>query len=90
MAFSSLATACGLFCGFCRFYMRGECKGCGSEDRRECAVYRCCRVENGLTFCKECKRFPCEKLRGSMGLDPGWLEELARLPAKRWSTDARP
>ena len=64
--------------------MNEECRGCGSIDREECAIYGCCRVEKGLQFCSECDDFPCEELRSSLGLDPKWLEELAKLPGKRW------
>jgi hypothetical protein len=85
MAFSSLATPCGLFCGFCRFYMNKECKGCGSEDRQACTIHRCCRVDKGLIFCTECERFPCDELKESVGLDARWLEALAQLPPKRWN-----
>ena len=84
MEFSPLATACGLFCGFCRYYMNEECRGCGSIDREECTIYRCCRVDKGLQFCSECDDFLCEELSNSIGLHPKWLEELAKLPGKRW------
>ena len=85
MEFSPLATPCGLFCGFCRYYMNEECGGCGSADREGCTIRTCCRVEKHLHFCTECEDFPCAKLESSVGLDPRWLEDLAQLPLRKWS-----
>jgi hypothetical protein len=83
----TLATPCGLYCGFCRFYMNGDCRGCGSEDRRDCQLYQCCRVEKGLRFCTECEAFACAQLKASVGLHPGWLEELEKQPLERRMRD---
>ncbi|MFX0096524.1 MAG: DUF3795 domain-containing protein [Candidatus Hodarchaeota archaeon] len=83
MSGDSLATPCGLYCGFCRFYMNQECRGCGSPDRLDCNILKCCRGDKNLQFCTECEDFLCKELRNSIGLDPRWLEELAKLPLKR-------
>ena len=82
MEFDSLATACGLYCGFCRFYMDEECKGCSSVNRADCTLYKCCRLDRKLRFCTECDDFPCSELKSSVGLHPDWLEELAKQPLK--------
>ena len=85
----SLATACGLFCGFCRFYMNDACKkdekcmGCGSESRAGCAIYKCCRVDKGLRFCTECEDFACAEMKNSAGLHPHWVAELEKLPPRK-------
>jgi len=85
MEFDSLATPCGLFCGFCRFYMNEECKGCGSVDRLDCKLYKCCRLDKRLHFCTECDDFPCTELRANIGLHPDWLDELAKQPLEKRS-----
>jgi hypothetical protein len=79
MEVDALATPCLLYCGSCRYYMTGECRGCGSEDRAGCKIFDCCRGEKKLRFCTECTEFPCAVLKKSVGVHPGWLEEQAKL-----------
>lgn len=74
-----LATPCGLYCGSCRFYLGKQCAGCGTADREGCAIFACCHDERHLRFCAECTDFPCERLRSSVGLHPGWLERQAEI-----------
>ncbi|MHA1168905.1 MAG: DUF3795 domain-containing protein [Candidatus Hodarchaeales archaeon] len=83
MESDSLAAACGLYCGFCRYYMNESCKGCGSEDRADCTLLKCCRIDKGLVFCSECDEFPCKSLKSSTSLHPKWLEDLAKQPLKK-------
>ncbi|UCH57569.1 MAG: DUF3795 domain-containing protein [Candidatus Bathyarchaeota archaeon] len=83
MVFNELATPCGLYCGSCRYYMVEECRGCGSEDRPDCRLFKCCREEKELWFCTQCDDFPCENLKKSKGLHPGWLEDQAKFPLKK-------
>ena len=71
----SLATACLLYCGSCRFYMNRDCQGCESPVKPTCTIRNCCR-ERGLTFCAECVDFPCETIRSFRGIHPKWLEKL--------------
>jgi hypothetical protein len=60
--------------------MTGKCKGCGSEDREGCKIFNCCRIKKELQFCSECEEFPCSKLKKSVGVHPGWLEDQAKIP----------
>lgn len=47
-------SACGLYCGTCRKFVRGSCPGCAANDRASwCKVRSCCR-EHGWTSCAEC------------------------------------
>jgi hypothetical protein len=39
--FDPLTTVCGLYCGFCRYYMNEQCRGCGSDDRLDCTLFVC-------------------------------------------------
>ena len=81
MGVDSLATPCLLYCGSCRYYMNGECGGCGSEDREGCEIFDCCRVKEELRFCAECMEFPCAVLK-SVGVHPeGWkIKRSFRFP----------
>jgi len=79
----SLATPCLLYCGSCRYYMTGECKGCGSTDRSDCKIFKCCRTDKELRFCTECNEFPCIVLKESVGVHPDWLEDQAKLSLKK-------
>lgn len=83
MSVNPLATPCLLYCGSCRYYMTEECRGCGSEDRPDCKIFKCCRTDKKLRFCTECKEFPCTVLKKSVGVHPGWLEDQAKLPLKK-------
>ncbi|MGC9350128.1 MAG: DUF3795 domain-containing protein [Anaerolineae bacterium] len=84
----ALVTPCGLYCGSCRFYMGGVCRGCGTADRAGCALFDCCRLKRGLRFCTECEEFPCEALRKSVGLDPRWLAQMAEIPIGDGGSDS--
>jgi hypothetical protein len=51
---SGLVAACGLYCGACKAYRKGSCKGCSSHDNKHwCKILRCCR-QHGYTSCAEC------------------------------------
>lgn len=80
MRVDPLATPCLLYCGSCRYHMASKCKGCGSKDREGCTIFNCCRIEKELRFCSECKEFPCLKLKKSVGIHPGWLEDQRKIP----------
>lgn len=58
---------CGLFCGTCPSYADDICDGCLSDRvRGDCAVcshgFRTCAKDHGVTWCKECRDFPCQRL----------------------------
>ena len=83
MSFDPLATPCLLYCGSCRYYMNEKCRGCGSKDRPDCKIFKCCRIDKRLHFCTECDDFPCTELKTSVGVHPGWLEDQSKLPLKK-------
>jgi hypothetical protein len=60
-----------------------ECKGCGSIDRPDCKIYKCCKIERKLNFCTECDEFPCNILKKSVGVHPRWLEDQANILRKK-------
>ena len=83
-----LATPCGLFCGSCRLYMSGKCKGCGTGEHESCPLYLCCRLKKKIRFCAQCDQFACEKLLVSGTTDRKWLEQMAKEPLAK-SKDAQ-
>ncbi len=83
MTVDPLATPCLLYCGSCRYYMNEECRGCGSEDRSDCKIFKYCRTDKELRFCTECNEFLCEVLKKSIGVNPGGLEDQAKFPLKK-------
>jgi len=57
----ALVAYCGLYCGACGKYLRGDCTGCGhNEDASWCKVRRCCH-EAEIESCAGCKT--CDDVR---------------------------
>lgn len=49
-----LIAACGLYCGACRKYKKGKCRGCAeNEEATWCKIRKCC-LKNGFHTCAEC------------------------------------
>lgn len=55
----NLVAACGLYCGACRAFLKGNCPGCAKNIKAEkwCKVKLCCR-ENSYKSCSDCKEHP--------------------------------
>ncbi|MBN1499318.1 MAG: DUF3795 domain-containing protein [Spirochaetes bacterium] len=52
----SLVAFCGLFCGSCRAYLKGRCKGCSENTKASwCNIRKCC-IENCIKSCAECTK----------------------------------
>ena len=50
----TLVARCGLYCGACRSYLRGKCKGCSQNVKASwCAIRSCCGERN-IATCAEC------------------------------------
>ncbi|RLI20550.1 hypothetical protein DRO54_06035 [Candidatus Bathyarchaeota archaeon] len=79
MMSENLVAACGLFCGWCPFYLVGseefKCGGCWSREK--CAI-RDCAKEKGLKICTYCKEFPCQKLYKMYGRMNEFFDEIKR------------
>jgi hypothetical protein len=65
-----LVASCGLYCGACRFYIKGKCKGCAANERATWCKLRSCCIEKGIRTCAECTEFPnpndCKKFNNFM------------------------
>ena len=60
-----------------------RCSGC-KGDRTEhwspdCWILKCCVAEKGLSFCYECKDFPCKRLTQWAKGSKGYKQALKRL-----------
>lgn len=73
---SKLLGKCGFYCGACPTYLIGNCKGCTEEHTKGDCFSLDCVTENGLDFCGQCSRFPCDDIINkphSTVLDKDWL-----------------
>jgi hypothetical protein len=82
MTDANYASACGAYCGDCRF-LGDSCGGCGYVQGRPiwatqttsgiCPVHDCCRNKRGLEHCGLCRKLPC---KGFLDLrDPNMSEK---------------
>lgn len=53
----NLVAYCGLYCGACKRYLKGNCPGCHQNDRAKWCQIRTCCVENSFATCADCKDF---------------------------------
>lgn len=73
-------SCCGTDCSSCNLY-GNMCIGCNeargkvfhAPEGKECPIYYCSRVKNGLDSCGECDKLPCEAILGTR--DPSLTEE---------------
>jgi hypothetical protein len=59
--------ACGVFCGGCPIYTREQnpCPGADINIQRceKCKTFHLCCREKEITYCFECRVFPCPKFK---------------------------
>jgi len=53
-----LVAYCGLYCGACKSYLKGKCKGCRENIKAEkwCKIKSCCR-DNAYENCADCSTY---------------------------------
>lgn len=51
-----LVAYCGLYCGACKSYLKGKCKGCRENIKADkwCKIKKCCG-DNTYENCADCK-----------------------------------
>ena len=54
---ASLVANCGLYCGACRSYMNGKCKGCRENSKATWCKVRSCCMEKQIQSCADCAEF---------------------------------
>ena len=68
---------CGFYCPSCPSFTAGNCAGCMNGNKDGDCYTRDCVLCKGISFCGQCKDFPCDviltKPRSSV-LDRDWLE----------------
>jgi len=72
---TELGAPCGLYCGACKFYIVGNCKGCKNRKNEQCTIWKCVE-KKGLGFCGECESFPCENSYATPAIAREWLDEI--------------
>ena len=76
---SELLAPCGLYCGWCPFYLgtskKYPCEGC--KSREECSI-RDCAKERQLQLCTFCQGFPCQKLYSMYGKMNEFFDEIQK------------
>ncbi len=55
----TLIAPCGIYCGACKTYIVGKCKGCLDSNTIKCTIYKCVSIK-GLETCGNCQKFPCD------------------------------
>jgi len=54
---SELVAHCGLYCGACRAYLAGKCKGCRENTKASWCKVRSCCIDKQIRTCAECAEF---------------------------------
>ena len=60
-----IESRCGLLCSECSYQKQVDCKGCVKIKKpfwgENCPIKVCCETKK-LTYCGQCKEFPCHLL----------------------------
>ena len=71
-----LVARCGLYCGACRAYRAGRCRGCAENAKASWCKVRSCCSDHGHATCADCAQFAdaraCRKFNG-------WIPQLIGL-----------
>jgi hypothetical protein len=54
---AELVAHCGLYCGACKSYLSGKCKGCHENSKATWCKVRACCTERQINTCAECTEF---------------------------------
>lgn len=54
---AELVARCGLYCGACKSYLSGKCKGCHENSKATWCKVRSCCTEKQIKTCAECAEF---------------------------------
>ena len=53
----ALVAYCGLYCGACRSYRKGNCPGCHENEKAKWCKIRTCCIDNSFVTCADCTEF---------------------------------
>ena len=54
---AGLVARCGLYCGACRSYLGGKCKGCAENAKATWCKIRTCCADKHVATCAECPEY---------------------------------
>ena len=54
---TELVAHCGLYCGACKSYLAGKCKGCHENSGATWCKIRACCTEKRIKTCADCAEF---------------------------------
>lgn len=78
-----LIAFCGLYCGECRSYKKGSCKGCKENTKATWCKIRKCNIEKNTSNCSECTDFnnlnECKLLNNFIGKVFGFIFKTDRV-----------
>ncbi len=62
----SMFSLCGLNCGLCPMYIRGNCDGCFTDSPcyPTCPIAPCSIRHGNVEYCFECSEYPCPRYDG--------------------------
>lgn len=67
---TELVARCGLYCGACKSFLAGKCKGCRENSKATWCKVRVCCGEKQINSCAECAEFAdpmaCKKFNNFM------------------------
>lgn len=57
----TLVAKCGLYCGNCKSFKKGKCKGCDANLKASWCKIRSCCIEKNIATCAQCDEFESTK-----------------------------
>jgi hypothetical protein len=70
VAKKELVAYCGLYCGCCKIYLNGKCKGCKENEKAAWCKLRVCCINKGINSCADCSEYSspekCKKFNNFM------------------------
>jgi len=54
---TALVARCGLYCGACKSFLGGKCKGCHENSKATWCKIRACCTKKDIKTCAECAEF---------------------------------
>ena len=62
----SLFSLCGLNCGLCPMFIRGDCGGCFTDSPcyPSCPIAPCSARHGNVEYCYQCEEYPCKRYDG--------------------------
>jgi len=78
----SLIAACGLYCGACGKYLKGNCPGCKDNVKASWCKIKVCCAEKGIDNCSGCDIFiepdKCKKYNNFIARAIGYISGTKR------------